>query len=147
MVYSRKKQTGGLIYLFTLPMEIPDKSKLHPWKLFKIVFYIAWKFPDQKPIPLENPHNFFLVTPGNSTYPQEVPYPQPLSLYLFFFLEQTNVKTVCIFFFHHLILVGISSILILSVSVKSRGWAGKRFFLHGKNSLSVMKVIYLQSLN
>ena len=77
--------TTGFFYSFTLPLEIPDKSKLHPWKLFKIVFYIVWKFQDQKPRPLENPHNFFLVTPRNSTYPWKIPYPQPpFPLFVFF---------------------------------------------------------------
>ena len=29
--------------------------------------YIPWKFHSDKPRPLEIPHDFFLVTPGNST--------------------------------------------------------------------------------
>ena len=29
----------GIFCLFTLPLEIRDKSKLHPWKLCKIALY------------------------------------------------------------------------------------------------------------
>ena len=64
--YSRKKtkQEGFRIYFFenlpgifnffNLPLEIPDKTKFHPWKLHKIVFNT-----------LEIPHYFFLVILGN----------------------------------------------------------------------------------
>ena len=48
-----------------------------------------------------------------------------------------NIKGACMF---HLILVGILSILILSV--KNRGWGGGgRVFVNGQNLLSVTKVI------
>ena len=30
--------------------------------------YTPWKFQSQKPIPLETAHDFFLITPGSSTY-------------------------------------------------------------------------------
>ena len=44
----KKKKTGGLrtyffenvpeiFHIFTLPLEIPDKAKLNPWKFHKIV--------------------------------------------------------------------------------------------------------------
>ena len=69
MGYSRKKtkQGGGwghtllkntpvIFCVFTLLLKIPDKTKLHPWKFHKIVLH-----------PLAIPHDFFLVTPGNST--------------------------------------------------------------------------------
>ena len=93
---------------------------------------------------LEIPHNFFLVTPGNSICYffdtlLEIPYPQ--ATMLGFFLEQPNVRRVCIFF--HLILVVISSILILSVKNRAVGF----FLLNGQNPLSVTKVICQQSLN
>ena len=52
-----------------------------------------------------------------------------------------NVKKLCTF---HLILVGILSILILSV--KNRG-GREGGFLNGQNLLSVAKVIFRQSLN
>ena len=45
-----------LFILFTLPLEIPDKTKLNPWTFHKIVLD-----------PLEIPHYFSLVTLGNST--------------------------------------------------------------------------------
>ena len=47
-----------------------------------------------------------------------------------------NIKGACMF---HLILVGILSILILSV--KNRGEGGGSVFANGQNLLSVMKVI------
>ena len=47
-----------------------------------------------------------------------------------------NIKGACMF---HLILVGILSILILSV--KNRGGRGGSVFVNGQNLLSVMKVI------
>ena len=48
-----------VIFLFALPLEIPDKTKLHPWEFHKLVLD-----------PLEIPHYSFLVTLGNSTcYP------------------------------------------------------------------------------
>ena len=67
----------------------------------------SWKFQDQKPRPLEVPHNFFLVTPWK---------------FLMLFLWCPNkfhiLNPVLIFSgiaqCFHLILVGISSILILS---------------------------------
>ena len=60
-------KSPGVFHLFTWPLEIPDKSKLHPWRLCKTVQHLPWKFQDLKPRPLEIPHNFFLVTPGNFT--------------------------------------------------------------------------------
>ena len=44
----------------TLPLEIPDKAKLHPASL--------WKFQGQKQKPMEIPHDFVLISPGNSTF-------------------------------------------------------------------------------
>ena len=124
-------------FFIYLPQKIPDKSKLHPWKLYRTVLHRPWKFQNQKPRPLKIPLNFFLVTPGKSTcsislIPLEIPYAQPC---LFgFFLEQPNVKRACIFFFH-LILVGISSVLLLSVkNMLIGGWI---FLLNRQNLLSV----------
>ena len=54
-----------------------------------------------------------------------------------------NVKEVCIF---HLILVGILSILILSVTLKGTG-GGVGCLINEKNLLSVTKVICRQSLS
>ena len=70
--YSRKKtkQGGfrtyffenvqGVFNFFTLPLEIPDKTKFHPWKLHKIVFNTL-----EITRPLKDPHYFFLVILGN----------------------------------------------------------------------------------
>ena len=54
---------------FTLPLEIPDKTKLHPWKFHKFLLATSIgnsKTKNQNPW-LEIPHYFFLVTLGNST--------------------------------------------------------------------------------
>ena len=69
MGYSRKKQTGGLrTYFFKyplkflgfllLPLEITDKTRLHPYKLHKIVLCPS-EILILKPRPLEIPHDFF----------------------------------------------------------------------------------------
>ena len=133
-----------MFHSFTLPLEIPDKSKLHPGNCAKL-YYIAlgnsntknqdsWNFHI---ILLGHPRKFHMLHPI-SLIPLEIPYLQPP---LFgFFLEQPNIKRGFIFF--HLILVGISSILILSVEI--RGVGG--FLLNRQNLLSVTKVIYQQCL-
>ena len=59
----------GIFHLFTLPQEFPDKSKLYPWKLFKTVLHLPWKFQDQQPRPLEIPHAISLIS-------LEIPYHQ-----------------------------------------------------------------------
>ena len=54
---------------FTLPLEIPDKTKLQPWKFHKFLLATSLgnsKTKNQNPW-LEIPHYFFLVTLGNST--------------------------------------------------------------------------------
>ena len=54
---------------FTLPLEIPDKTKLQPWKFHKFLLPTSLgnsKTKNQNPW-LEIPHYFFLVTLGNST--------------------------------------------------------------------------------
>ena len=51
---------------FTLPLEIPDKLKLHLWKFLKIVLDPI-EIPRPKPRPLEIPHYFLLATVGNFT--------------------------------------------------------------------------------
>ena len=50
---------------FTLPLEIPDKTKLNPWIFHKIVLD-PLRFQGPKQRPLEISHYFFLVTLGNS---------------------------------------------------------------------------------
>ena len=98
------ENSPGIFHFFTLPLEIPDKTKLNPWIFHKIVLdpFSPWKFQDQKQRPMEIPHYFFLVTLGNSTsflinpykfhvlfFSLEIPYTQPRPLFGFF-LEQPN---------------------------------------------------------
>ena len=67
-------------------MEIPDKTKFHPWKLHKIVL---WKFQGQRwrpPSPLEISHDFFLVTL------LEIP-PNPLFGFFLFLLFSCPIET------------------------------------------------------
>ena len=95
------------------------------------------KLQDQKQRPLEIPPNFFLVTPRNSAcYIFDSPGNSMSSINppVWFFLEKANVKRG----FFHLILVGISSILIFSVT--NRG-VEVRGLLNGQNLLGVAKVI------
>ena len=57
----------GFFIFFTLPLEIPDKTKLNPWIFHKIVLD-PLEIPRPKTkTPLEIPHYFFLVTLGNLT--------------------------------------------------------------------------------
>ena len=94
-LFQKKKQTGGLdplplvFFLFsTLLMEIPDKTKLHPWKFHKILLDNL-EFQGQKPRPLEISHHFFftsfLINP--SLIPLEIPFlnhpPRPPSVWFF----------------------------------------------------------------
>ena len=46
---------SGIFHFFTLPLQIPDKTKLNPWIFHKIVLaaYILWKFQGKKQRPLE----------------------------------------------------------------------------------------------
>ena len=53
-------------FFFSLPLDIPDKTKLHAWKFLKIVLDLL-KILRPKTKTLEIPHYFFLATPGNST--------------------------------------------------------------------------------
>ena len=89
MGYSRKKtkQGGGVVgdilfwtapgifHFFTLPLEISEKTKLHPWKFHKIVWH-PLEIPRPKTKTTGNSSLFFLghpwkfhfvLTPGNST--------------------------------------------------------------------------------
>ena len=60
----------------TLPLEIPDKIKFHPWEFYKIVLDpLEFQVKNQEPRPMEIPHIFwiilrnftsFLLTPGIS---------------------------------------------------------------------------------
>ena len=78
-------------FLLYIPLEIPDRTKLHPQKLHKIVLH-----PSEILRPLEIPHDFFLIAPGNS--PQFLINPWKFHLLFFqypckffFFLKQPNL--------------------------------------------------------
>lgn len=59
------EKISGIFRFVTLALEIRDKSKIHPWKFYRIVLYFL-KIPKWKPRPTEIPHDFFLTTCGNS---------------------------------------------------------------------------------
>ena len=76
-------------YFFEHPLEC-FVYLLYPWKFqtnesstprncANLRYVPSWKFQDQKPKPLEIPHNFFLVSPeiphAISLIPLEIPYP------------------------------------------------------------------------
>ena len=112
MGYSGKKQTGGLrtyfiekppgiFHFFILPMEIPDKTKLTPWKFHKFLLDpLEISRPKTKTleirlyvflINLENSTSF-LINPSRtlkiphaiSLLPLEIPYAQPPFFFFFF---------------------------------------------------------------
>ena len=56
------KKTPGNFRFVTLPLETPDKMKLHHQKFHRIVLH-----PFGLPRPMEFLHDFFWITPGNST--------------------------------------------------------------------------------
>ena len=66
--YFEKKADFFFVFLGTVPLEIPGKTKLHPQKFGKIMCVTSLKnFQAKKPRPLENSHEFFLVSLRNST--------------------------------------------------------------------------------
>ena len=125
------------------------------WKLCKTVLHLPWKFQDQKPRPLETPHNFFLVIPENSTCYFLVWYP-----WKFHILNPTPPVWIfsgrgCVFFFIWFCLVFHPSwFFLLRIGCWWWRWWGKRggtkrtkSLLNGQNLLSLTKVICRQSLN
>ena len=58
-------KTPGIFRFITLPLEIPNKMKLYPWKFHTIVLH-PLEFPWPKTKPTEIP-DVFLITPENST--------------------------------------------------------------------------------
>ena len=64
------KKRPGIFWFVTLPLEIPEKTNFHPWKL-------VW--------PMKILHGFFLNTPGNSTF-----FNWPLEFSRFFFNSPGN---------------------------------------------------------
>ena len=113
--------------------------------------YISWKLQDQKPRPLETPH-FFFVTPGNSTcyfcdsgIPGNSMSSTPTLFFFFSGIDQCK-NSMFFFFFFHLILVGILSILILSVkNGQSMHKHDKRYLLKQFLSNCVCKTCYLHT--
>ena len=122
---------GYTTFVYLLyPLEIPDKSKLHPWTLWK---------PALHPLEIPRPKT---KTPGDSTY-FFLGHPWKLHMLLLWYPREFHILNtpsppVCFFskiiqckegeegvFFFHFILVGISSILILSIK-NTRRWV-RRF--------------------
>ena len=60
------KKNPGIFHFYILPLEIPDKTKLNPWKFHKIVL-VPLEIPRPKTKTPGNSTLFFLVTLGNST--------------------------------------------------------------------------------
>ena len=60
------KKTPGIFRFVTLPLEVLGKMKLTPGNSTKLC-YTYWNFQGQKPRPMEIPHDFFWITPVNST--------------------------------------------------------------------------------
>ena len=98
--WKKKKQRGGAVedilfqnppgifHFFTLPLEIPGKSKLHPWKLHKTLLHLTWKLQDSKYQDLWKLHIIFFLIPWKfhiifDTTVLEIPYPQPPCLGFF----------------------------------------------------------------
>ena len=78
MNYSRKIQTGGLENILSWKKTRDFlRLSLYPWNFwtkrgftlgnFVKLCYTSWKFQGQKPRLVEIKHDFFLITPGNST--------------------------------------------------------------------------------
>ena len=57
------ENTPGIFWFLTLPLDIPDKTKLHPWKLHKVVIHPLEILRPEAKSPLETPYDFFLITP------------------------------------------------------------------------------------
>ena len=91
----------------TLPLAIPDKTRLYSWNFCNVKLYLLHplKIPERKTKATGN-SNFFLITPGNSTsfltnlwkfrllflrYPQKFHVLNPLPMFVFL-LEQPNVR-------------------------------------------------------
>ena len=117
MGYSKKKQIGGWGHTFLKPhwkfsfiYFTPGNSRqinAPPLEIVQNCIKSLGSSKTKNQDHLEIPHNFFLVTPGNSTcYFFDTPgnsissYSYPYSPPLFgFFLEQPNVESVCLVFF------------------------------------------------
>ena len=77
-------QNHGKFRFVTLPQEIPDKMKLHPWK-FQNLCYTLCKIQGLYPRLVEIPHDFLFdhsckflfLAPGIYTFYFENPCPQP----------------------------------------------------------------------
>ena len=69
------KNTTGISRFVTLPLEILDKTKLDPRKLFEIG--TSWGFGDQNPRSLQILRDFFLIVPEKfDLYPISSIFPE-----------------------------------------------------------------------
>ena len=156
MGYSRKglrtyffENTHGIFFcLFTLLLEIRDKSKLHPWKLCKIALHpmeIPWPKTSGFHIIfswsiLEIPHAIsFFDTPGN--FMSSTP-PRTLLPLVGFISGIAQCKDGVYFLFLFFIWFWLVFHPSWFCPLRTGEWV---FF--GQNLLSVMKVICWQSLN
>ena len=132
MGYSRKKTNRGVekiffwklswnFLFFTLPLEIPDKRKLHLWKFHKFLLD-PLEIPRPKTKTPGNSTLFFLGHPGKfhmlfhwypleishaiSLIPLEIPYAQPPCLFFFWNspmirTKSKNLRNLPIYFFRY----------------------------------------------
>ena len=86
--YSRKKPNmrtyffenpSGVFHVFTLPLEIPDRTKLHLWKFHKIV--LATSLGNLKTSKSQDPWKFHMIF---SWSPLEIPLCFKLTCQVFF---------------------------------------------------------------
>ena len=95
------EENPGIFRFVTLPLEIPDKTSFHPWKFCMQTCMTPLGNPkvENQDQTMAIPHDFFFISPGNSTsflndllefphalssIPLKIPCPHPLC----FFLEQ-----------------------------------------------------------
>ena len=66
-----QKKNPRIFHFFYFTLGNSEQNKAPPMKIpqncVTNLCYIRWKFQGQNPRPLEIPHDFFLITPGNST--------------------------------------------------------------------------------
>ena len=107
---SKQKQFRGVVgdilfwkppqIFFTMTLEIPDKTKLNPWIIQKIVLDPLEIPRPQKQRPLEILHYFFLVTIGNSSF---LINPQKFHMLFLWYPWKSHISSTPLFRFFHAI--------------------------------------------
>ena len=59
----KDNEISGIFRFVNLPLEIPEKTSLHPWKFYKIVRYHLEIPRSKTKTPIEVPNDFFLDYP------------------------------------------------------------------------------------